>query len=53
MAEIHIGSKRKLRKVLADFERKGISHNLSKTTPISRRNGITVIVDFEKKEAIA
>lgn len=53
MSEIHIGSKRKLRKVINNLNVRGYKHNLDKSMVVPRHNGITVIVDHEKKEAIA
>lgn len=53
MSEIHIGSKKKLRKVINNLNVKGYTHNLDRSIVVPRHNGITVIVDHEKKEAIA
>lgn len=53
MSEIHIGSRRKLRKVINNLNIRGYKHNLDKLMVVPRHNGITVIVDHEKKEAIA
>lgn len=53
MSEIHIGSKKKLRKTIFKFDNDGYRHNLSVDMKVPRHNGITVIVDHNKKEAIA
>ncbi len=53
MSEIHIGSRRKLRKVINNLDARGYTHNLDVSMTVPRHNGITVIVDHEKKEAIA
>lgn len=52
MSEIHIGSKKKLRKTIAMFEANGFKHNLKKDMKVPRHTGISVIVDNEKKEAV-
>lgn len=52
MSEIHVGSKKKLRKVIATFDMHNIKHNLKKDMKIPRHNGLSVIIDEEKKEAI-
>lgn len=53
MSEIHIGSRKKLRKVINNLNVQGYTHNLDVSMTVPRHNGITVIVDHEKKEAIA
>lgn len=53
MSEIHIGSYKKLRKVINRLNSNGYSHNLRKNMRVPRHNGITVIVDHDKKEAVA
>ena len=53
MSEIHIGSKKKLRKTISKLNRDGYEHNLDINMVVPRHNGITVIVDHDKKEAIA
>lgn len=53
MSEIHIGSRKKLRKVINNLDARGCTHNLDVSMMVPRHNGITVIVDHEKKEAIA
>ena len=53
MSEIHIGSRKKLRKVINNLDARGYTHNLDVLMMVSRHNGITVIADHEKKEAIA
>lgn len=53
MSEIHIGSKKKLRQTIAKLNREGFKHNLKFSMEIPRHNGITVILDNDKKEAIA
>lgn len=52
MSEIHIGSRRKLRRVIATFNMKGVTHNLSKNMTIPRHNGLNVIYNEETKEAV-
>lgn len=52
MSEIHIGSKKKLRKVINNLDAQGYTHNFDVSMMVPRHNGITVIVDHEKKEAI-
>lgn len=53
MSEIHIGSKKKLRKTISKLNSDGYKHNLTVNMVVPRHNGITVIVDHDKKEAIA
>ena len=52
MSEIHIGGKKKLRKVIHKLNVDGYNHNLKLDMKVPRHNGITVIVDHDKKEAI-